>query len=81
MCGLGVWELLIILFIVMLLFGASRLPQIGKALGETVRNFKKSVDDGPKAVPDKKKESIEVHEVGQLEGEAKVEPKSEPKQS
>jgi TatA/E family protein of Tat protein translocase len=80
MCGLGIWELLIILFIVMLLFGASRLPQIGKALGETVRNFKKSVDS-PQPVTEKKKESIEVHEVGQLEGDAKAEPKSEPKQS
>ncbi len=74
MCGLGVWELLIILFIVMLLFGASRLPQIGKALGETVRNFKKGVGEGQQpAVTEKKKESIEVHEVGQLEGEAKAE--------
>ncbi len=67
MCGLGVWELLIVLFIVMLLFGASRLPQIGKALGETVRNFKKGVGEGPGEVTGKPKDSIEVHEVGELE--------------
>ena len=78
MCGsFSIWELLIVLFIVMLLFGASRLPQLGKALGETVRNFKKGVGEGQPAVPDKKKESIEVHEVGQLEGE----PKNDSKQS
>lgn len=81
MCGLGVWELLIVLVIVLLLFGASRLPQIGKALGETVRNFKKGVGDSQRSVTEeKKKESIEVHEVGQLEGETtkRGEPKGEP---
>jgi sec-independent protein translocase protein TatA len=73
MCGLGMGELLIILAIVVLLFGASRLPQLGKALGETVRNFKKGSSTG--TVPDgekKEKDAIEVHEVGQLaEGEKK----------
>jgi len=66
MCGLGMGELLIILAIVVLIFGASRLPSLGKALGETVRNFKKGADGG--AVPEKKKaDPIEVHEVGQIE--------------
>lgn len=70
MCGLGTWELLIVLAIVVLLFGAARLPQLGKALGDTVRNFKKS-QAGPDPVPEsKKKEPIEAHEVAQLvEGE------------
>ncbi len=73
MCGLGMGELLIILAIVVLLFGASRLPQLGKALGETVRNFKKGSTTGA-AVADEKKgqDAIEVHEVGKLaEGEKK----------
>ncbi len=70
MCGLGMGELLIILAIVVLLFGASRLPQLGKALGETVRNFKKGTG-GAEPKPEKKEENaIEAHEVGQLaEGE------------
>jgi len=38
--GLGMPELLIILVIVVILFGASRLPQIGKGLGEGIRNFR-----------------------------------------
>jgi sec-independent protein translocase protein TatA len=71
MCGLGIWELLIVLAIVMMLFGASRLPQLGKALGETVRNFKKGVGEGQAVEPPSKKESIEVHEVGQIERETK----------
>ncbi len=38
--GLGVQELLIVLLIVVILFGASRLPKLGGALGESLRNFK-----------------------------------------
>jgi sec-independent protein translocase protein TatA len=40
MFGLGIWELLVILVIVVLIFGATRLPQIGKGLGEGIRNFR-----------------------------------------
>jgi sec-independent protein translocase protein TatA len=39
---LGMGELIIILLIVVVLFGASRLPQLGKGLGEGIRSFKKS---------------------------------------
>ena len=42
---LGVQELLIILLIVLVIFGASKLPQLGKGLGEGIKNFKKSVRD------------------------------------
>lgn len=40
---LGVPELLIILLIVLVIFGASRLPQLGKGLGQGLKNFKDSV--------------------------------------
>jgi sec-independent protein translocase protein TatA len=45
---LGFQELIIIFLIIVLLFGATRLPQIGKGLGEGIRNFKKGLkqDDG-----------------------------------
>lgn len=39
-------EMLIILLIIILLFGASRLPEIGRGLGKGIRNFKESVRDG-----------------------------------
>lgn len=39
----GATELLIILGIVILIFGASRLPQLGAGLGEGIRNFRKSM--------------------------------------
>lgn len=39
----GFQELLIILLIVIIIFGASKLPQLGKGLGEGIRNFKKGL--------------------------------------
>jgi sec-independent protein translocase protein TatA len=43
MLGLRVPELLIILLIVVVLFGANKIPQLGKGLGEGIRSFKKSL--------------------------------------
>lgn len=48
MFGLGIWELVIVLFIVVLLFGASRLPELAKGIGKSVKNFKEAVKDGDK---------------------------------
>ena len=45
MFGLGHWELLIILAIVLIIFGAGKLPQIGSGIGQGIRNFKKGVAD------------------------------------
>ena len=42
MFGLGVWELLIVLAIVVVLFGAKRLPLIGEGIGVMITNFKKA---------------------------------------
>ena len=47
MFGLGVPELLIILVIIVVIFGASRLPQIGKGLGEGIRNFRGATREPP----------------------------------
>lgn len=46
MFGLGTQELIIILIIVVVLFGATRLPQIGSGIGQAIKNFKKSVREG-----------------------------------
>jgi sec-independent protein translocase protein TatA len=43
MFRLGVPELLILAVIVLILFGAKRLPEMGKGIGEGIKNFKKSI--------------------------------------
>ena len=50
----GIWELLLVLLIVLLVFGATRLPQIGEAIGKAIRSFRKGVS----GEEDKKKEQI-----------------------
>ncbi len=45
MFGLGMQELIIILIIVLVLFGASRLPELGKGIGQAIRNFKKGISE------------------------------------
>ena len=50
---LGVPELLIIFFIIFLIFGANKLPQLGSGLGEGIKNFKRSIKgEGDELPPD-----------------------------
>jgi len=44
MFGIGMPELVIILVIVMIIFGANKLPQMGAGLAKGIRNFKKGID-------------------------------------
>jgi len=43
--GIGMQELLVILLICVLIFGAAKLPEIGRALGKTIKEFKKSMKE------------------------------------
>lgn len=45
MFGIGTQELLIIFLIVLLLFGANRIPEIGRAMGRGIRDFKRATKD------------------------------------
>ena len=47
MPNIGFPELLIILVVILLLFGASRIPQIARSLGKSVGEFKKGLKEGP----------------------------------
>ena len=58
MMGIGFPELMIILIIIMIIFGAGKLPEIGSAFGRSIKNFKKSM---------KEAEEEEI-ESGQVEG-------------
>jgi sec-independent protein translocase protein TatA len=60
MFGLGLQELLVILVIALVIFGPSKLPQIGSGLGKAIRDFKKGVsseEDGEDSANDAKKDS------------------------
>jgi sec-independent protein translocase protein TatA len=54
--GLGTPELLVIAIVIFLLFGATRLPQLAKALGQSKRAFKEGLEDGEKENPKEIKE-------------------------
>lgn len=43
--NLSTVELLLIVFVIILLFGATKLPQLGKSLGEGIKNFKQGIKD------------------------------------
>jgi sec-independent protein translocase protein TatA len=59
MFGLGLQELMVILVIALVIFGPTKLPQIGSALGKAIRDFKKGVgDDNPEDVIKEAKKEI-----------------------
>ncbi len=64
MFGMGPWELLVVFFVILLLFGAKRLPEIAQGMGKGIREFKKSMKDTTDEIkgsldgePDKKDEN------------------------
>jgi sec-independent protein translocase protein TatA len=52
MFGLGMPELIVILVIVLIIFGASRLPQLGEGLGKAIKGFKKGISDSNESTKD-----------------------------
>ncbi len=48
--GISIWQLLIVLVIVILLFGTKKLRSLGGDLGSAIKNFKQSMNDGEKEV-------------------------------
>jgi sec-independent protein translocase protein TatA len=52
--GISIWQLLIVLVIVVLLFGTKKLRSLGGDLGGAIKNFKKSMNDGEQQADDDK---------------------------
>lgn len=75
--GLGIWELLLILVIVLIIFGANKLPEIGGGMGKAIRNFKKATNE-PNEIDVTPKEDSEPATV---QKEEKQEEKSDSKNS
>jgi sec-independent protein translocase protein TatA len=44
---MGMGELVVVLIVVLLVFGANKIPALGDGLGKAIRNFKKSVNEDP----------------------------------
>jgi len=61
MFGIGMPELIIILIIILIIFGAGKLPEIGSGIGKGIRNFKKATHEKPEelASPEEKKSNNE----------------------
>ena len=77
MMGIGFPELMIILVIIMIIFGAGKLPEIGSAFGNSIRNFKKSMkeaEENADELPEATDEATDTTEV--TEGESD-EPKTD----
>jgi sec-independent protein translocase protein TatA len=60
--GLGATELIIVLVILLILFGGSRLPSLAKGLGESIRSFKQGVSEEPEEKEEKKGNTSEEPE-------------------
>ncbi|MEE2779266.1 MAG: twin-arginine translocase TatA/TatE family subunit [Myxococcota bacterium] len=75
--GLGPVELIIILVIVLLIFGPMKLPQIGDALGKSVRSFRKGVSDKGEAPVDVTPKEISESPAQEVEVETAEEVKAQ----
>ena len=64
MFGFGVTELIIILVIVMVIFGAGKLPELGAGLGKGIKNFKKATSDMDEIDVTPEKKEIDEGEEG-----------------
>ena len=73
--GLGVWELVIILGILLLIFGPSRLGDLGSSLGKGIKGFRKSMKDDEIDVTPEKDSSKRIEDTDLDKADSKTENK------
>ena len=70
--GIGTWQIIVILVIVLLLFGGKKIPELAQGLGKGIKNFKDAVKDGEEEKADiKTNEKIENQNVAQNQSQKK----------
>jgi sec-independent protein translocase protein TatA len=59
------WEILLIMVVVLLLFGAKRLPEVGSSIGKGIREFKRSISDTQDAImgPDEQRSNLPPRQI------------------
>ena len=70
--SIGITELVLILVIVMIIFGAGKLPQLGEGLGKAIKGFKKSVHEA---------DAIEAEAQAQAQAQVTTAPQAQPDQA
>ena len=56
---IGTWQIVLIVFVIILLFGAKRIPDLAGSIGKGLKEFKKATSDDPKELTDSSKEDSE----------------------
>ena len=77
MMGIGFPELMIILVIIMIIFGAGKLPEIGSAFGNSIRNFKKSMKEAEENAEELPETTDEASDAGEVTEGDSDEPKTD----
>jgi len=68
MFGMGHWEILIILLVILLIFGAKRIPEMAQGLGKGIREFRKAVHEVQDEIDTDKPTSPTAHQITGPEG-------------
>lgn len=78
MLGIGIWEILLVLVIVLIVFGPSKLPELGKSIGKGLKEFKKASSEITEEL--KKPDTKEADKPNEATSADKSDKKDTPKQ-